>query len=137
MKIVVTGGAGFIGSNFVKFILNRYPDDRVVVLDKLTYAGNPENLAECRDNPNFSFVKGDICDAGVVRDVLEDADAVLNFAAETHVDRSITDPEAFVRTDVLGTFTLLEAVREFGIGRYVQISTDEVYGSISASLGRK
>ncbi len=137
MKIVVTGGAGFIGSNFVKFILERYPDDSVVVLDKLTYAGNPENLAVFKHHPRFSFVRGDICDAGVVREVLSGTDAVLNFAAETHVDRSITDPEAFVRTDILGTFTLLEAVRQLGISRYVQISTDEVYGSIAEGSFRE
>ena len=130
MKIIVTGGAGFIGSNFVKFLMDNYPDDSVHVLDKLTYAGNPANLAPFKERANYSFTMGDICDSEVVREVLHGADAVVNFAAETHVDRSITDPDAFIRTDILGTHTLLEAVRQMGIGRYVQISTDEVYGSI-------
>ena len=132
MRLVVTGGAGFIGSNFVRFMLRRYDDLEVVNLDKLTYAGNLENLRDVEDDPRYAFVKGDICDAAVVRAALEGADAVVNFAAETHVDRSISDPQDFIRTDVLGTHTLLEAVRELGISRYVQISTDEVYGSTEA-----
>ncbi len=130
MRIVVTGGAGFIGSNFVRYMLDRYADVEIVNLDKLTYAGNLANLSDIRDDPRYSFVKGDICDAAVVHAALSDADAVVNFAAETHVDRSISDPQDFIRTDVLGTHTLLEAVRDLGIGRYLQISTDEVYGSI-------
>jgi dTDP-glucose 4,6-dehydratase len=130
VRIVVTGGAGFIGSNFVRYLLERYADDEVVNLDKLTYAGNLANLRDVDDDPRHAFVRGDICDAAAVRGALEGADAVVNFAAETHVDRSISDPQDFIRTDVLGTHTLLEAVRELGIGRYVQISTDEVYGSI-------
>ena len=131
MRIVVTGGAGFIGSNFVHHQLQTYDDVEVVDLDKLTYAGNLENLRDVEDDPRYSFVHGDICDAAVVRSALAGADAVVNFAAETHVDRSISDPQDFIRTDVLGTHTLLEAVRELGVGRYLQISTDEVYGSIA------
>ena len=130
MKIVVTGGAGFIGSNFVRYMLDRHPGTEIVVLDKLTYAGNPANLRDVEDDTRYTFVRGDICDPAAVRTALDGADAVVNFAAETHVDRSISDPQDFIRTDVLGTHTLLEAVRELGIGRYVQISTDEVYGSI-------
>ena len=129
MRLVVTGGAGFIGSNFVRFMLRRYDDLEVVNLDKLTYAGNLENLRDIEDDARYTFVKGDICDAAVVRAALRGADAVVNFAAETHVDRSISGPQDFISTDVLGTHTLLEAVRELGIARYVQISTDEVYGS--------
>ena len=129
MRLVVTGGAGFIGSNFVRFMLRRYDDLDVVNLDKLTYAGNLDNLRDVEDDARYTFVKGDICDAAVVRAALQGADAVVNFAAETHVDRSISGPQDFINTDVLGTHTLLEAVRELGIARYVQISTDEVYGS--------
>ena len=129
MRLVVSGGAGFIGSNFVRFMLRRYDDLEVVNLDKLTYAGNLDNLRDVEDDPRYTFVRGDICDASVVRAALRGADAVVNFAAETHVDRSISGPQDFIRTDVLGTHTLLEAVRELEIARYVQISTDEVYGS--------
>jgi len=129
VRLVVTGGAGFIGSNFVRFMLRRYDDLDVVNLDKLTYAGNLDNLRDVEDDARYTFVKGDICDAAVVRAALQGADAVVNFAAETHVDRSISGPQDFISTDVLGTHTLLEAVRELGIARYVQISTDEVYGS--------
>jgi len=129
VRLVVTGGAGFIGSNFVRFMLQRYDDLEVVNLDKLTYAGNLENLRDVEGDTRYTFVKGDICDDGVVRKALHGADAVVNFAAETHVDRSISGPQDFITTDVLGTHTLLEAVRELGIARYVQISTDEVYGS--------
>jgi dTDP-glucose 4,6-dehydratase len=130
VRIVVTGGAGFIGSNFVHFVLREHPEDEVVVLDKLTYAGNLENLEDVAGDPRYAFVKGDICDPEVVSATLDGADAVVNFAAETHVDRSISGPQDFIRTDVLGTHTLLEAVRSLGVGRYLQVSTDEVYGSI-------
>src|SRR5664280_2215986 len=129
MRIVVTGGAGFIGSNFVRYLLGKYDDLEIVNLDKLTYAGNLENLRDVEDDARHSFVKGDICDAVVVRAALDGADAVVNFAAETHVDRSISDPQDFIRTDVLGTQTLLEAVRALGVDRYLQVGTDEVYGS--------
>jgi dTDP-glucose 4,6-dehydratase len=130
MKILVAGGAGFIGSNFVRYMLEKYPDVSVTVLDKLTYAGNKANLVEWEDNPRYSFVQGDIADKEVVRETMPGMDAVVNFAAETHVDRSILFPDDFVQTDVIGTFTLLEAVRDYKISRYLQISTDEVYGSI-------
>lgn len=133
--VLVTGGAGFIGSNFVHYLLSRRADHRVVVLDKLTYAGNLENLDSVRSDPRFSFVKGDICDAQVVRETMRGCDWVVNFAAETHVDRSIVDPGAFVRTDVEGTYTLLEVARAAGVERFVQISTDEVYGNAEAPDG--
>jgi dTDP-glucose 4,6-dehydratase len=129
-RILATGGAGFIGSNFVLYALERWPGADVVVLDKLTYAGNVENLKSARDNPRFTFVRGDIADEGVVRRAMAGCDAVINFAAETHVDRSILFPKEFVLTDVVGTFTLLEAARELGAIKFVQVSTDEVYGSI-------
>ena len=132
MRLLVTGGAGFIGSAFVRQTLETHPEDEVVVLDKLTYAGNPENLAPVRGNPRFSFHPGDICEADVVNGLLGGVDAVLNFAAETHVDRSILDAGDFVRTDVLGTQVLLEASRRAGVGRFVQVSTDEVYGDVEA-----
>jgi dTDP-glucose 4,6-dehydratase len=131
MKLIVTGGAGFIGSNFVRHVLREHPDDRVVNLDKLTYAGNPANLADIARDPRYTFVQGDVCDATLVRDVLHGADAVVNFAAESHVDRSLVEPDAFLRTDVFGVFTLLEAVRAFKIPRFLHISTDEVYGSVA------
>jgi dTDP-glucose 4,6-dehydratase len=129
VRLVVTGGAGFIGSNFIRFMLSRYDDLEIVNLDKLTYAGNLENLRDVEDDPRYTFVRGDICDPAVVGATLQGADAVVNFAAETHVDRSISGPQDFISTDVLGTHTLLEAVRTLGIARYLQISTDEVYGS--------
>jgi dTDP-glucose 4,6-dehydratase len=131
MKLLVTGGAGFIGSNFVRHVLREHPDDRVVNLDKLTYAGNPANLADMARDPRYAFVQGDICDAALVRDLLRGVDAVVNFAAESHVDRSLVEPDAFLRTDVFGVFTLLEAVRELKVPRFLHISTDEVYGSVA------
>jgi dTDP-glucose 4,6-dehydratase len=130
MKLLVTGGAGFIGSNFVRHALERWPDSHVVVLDKLTYAGSLDNLAGALDDPRFSFVHGDICDPALVHSALAGCDLLLNFAAETHVDRSIQSSGDFVRTDVEGTRTLLDAALECGVRRYVQISTDEVYGDM-------
>jgi len=130
-KILVTGGAGFIGSNFIRHILAKYPDYFVTNLDKLTYCGNLENLKDISSNKNYKFVKGDIVDPGIVNSLVKDADVILNFAAETHVDRSIKDPSGFVRTNVFGTYTLLEAARVHGTELFIQISTDEVYGSIS------
>jgi dTDP-glucose 4,6-dehydratase len=130
MKLLVTGGAGFIGSNFVRYVLRDHPEDQVVVLDKLTYAGRPENLADHEDNPNYKFIHGAIEDREIVAEAVEGVDAIINFAAESHVDRSIEEPDAFITTDVFGTQVLLEAARENKIGRYLQISTDEVYGSI-------
>ena len=129
MRLLVCGGAGFIGSNFVRGRL-RGGEDSIVVLDKLTYAGRRENLQDLEAEPRFSFVRGAIEDPPAVAAAIEGVDAVVNFAAETHVDRSITEPDAFVRTHALGTFVLLEAARERGV-RYLQVSTDEVYGSIA------
>ena len=128
MRLLVCGGAGFIGSNFVRGRL-RGSEDSIVVLDKLTYAGRRENLQDLESEPRFSFVHGAIEDPAAVAAAIDGADAVVNLAAETHVDRSITEPDAFVRTHALGTFVLLEAARERGV-RYLQVSTDEVYGSI-------
>jgi dTDP-glucose 4,6-dehydratase len=137
--IFVTGGAGFIGSNFVRYVLQAMPRAHVVVFDKLTYAGSIENLAVVRQDPRlaarFGFAQGDICDAAAVRAAMAGCDWALNFAAETHVDRSIEDAGAFVRTDVEGAYTLLEAARELGIARFIQISTDEVYGNAEAPDG--
>ena len=132
MKILVTGGAGFIGSNFIRHILDRYPDDKIVNLDKLTYAGNPENLRDVENDPRYTFVEGDICDSAVVKKALAGCDAVVNFAAETHVDRSISSPRDFIMTDVVGAQTILDSVNEQKIPRFVHISTDEVYGSVVA-----
>lgn len=131
-RILVTGGAGFIGSNFVRMVLSERPDCFVVNLDKLTYAGNLENLAGLLDHPNHKFVKGDICDGALVEKIIADhnVDVIINFAAESHVDRSITGPKAFVETNVTGTLTLLEAARDKKLERFVQISTDEVYGAL-------
>jgi dTDP-glucose 4,6-dehydratase len=129
MKLLVTGGAGFIGSSFVRIHLGSRPDDEVVVFDKLTYAGNRANL-EGLPEERLSFVEGDICDRASVHELVAQCDAVVNFAAESHVDRSIEAPDAFIQTDVFGTFVLLEAARDAGI-RHLQISTDEVYGSIA------
>ena len=131
MRILVTGGSGFIGSNFIRYMFTTYPDIEIVNLDKLTYAGNPENLRDVEELDGYTFVHGDICDEVLVEKLLsEGIDAVLNFAAESHVDRSITGPRDFIQTDVFGTFTLLEASRRHGVARYLQVSTDEVYGSI-------
>lgn len=132
MKLLVTGAAGFIGSNFVQLALAERPDWEIVNLDKLTYAGNLENLKDIESDPRYRFVKGDICDRSLVLEAVRGCDAIVNFAAETHVDRSIMEPMAFLRTDMEGTFVLLEAVREGGAGRLLQVSTDEVYGSIAS-----
>ncbi len=129
---MVCGGAGFIGSNYVRRALAGDGDVQVINLDKLTYAGNPDNLREVEADPRYQFVQGDICDRDTVMQAAQGVDAIVNFAAETHVDRSITDPESFLRTDIMGTHTLLEAVRELGISRMVQVSTDEVYGSVES-----
>ena len=137
MRLVVTGGAGFIGSNFIRHVLTTHPEDSVVNLDKLTYAGNLANLADLSVSPRYRFVQGDICDGVVVRDVLAGADALVNFAAESHVDRSLVEPDAFLRTDVFGVFTLLEAVRELGTPRFLHIGTDEVYGSVMEGSSRE
>jgi dTDP-glucose 4,6-dehydratase len=128
MKVVVTGGAGFIGSTYVRYALEKHPDWQVVVLDKLTYAGNRENLEDVRDQ--IVFKQGDIADSAAALEATESADAVLNFAAESHVDRSLVDPGAFVRTNVEGTLVLLEAVRKNKVARFLHVSTDEVYGDL-------
>ena len=131
-RLMVTGGAGFIGSNFARYMLKRHPDYEIVVYDKLTYAGNLDNLADLADNPRYAFVQGDICDAKEVRETIQrhQIDTIVNFAAETHVDRSLTDPGSFIMTDVYGTFILLEAAKALGLERYHQVSTDEVYGQV-------
>ena len=132
MRILVTGGLGFIGSNFIHVVLRERAGVEVVNLDAMTYAGNPANCADLEDDPRYRFVKGDIGEGRAVTAAIGDGvDAIVNFAAETHVDRSILDPEAFLRTDILGTHVLLEAVRSFRIPRFVQVSTDEVYGDVS------
>jgi dTDP-glucose 4,6-dehydratase len=130
--LLVTGGAGFIGSNFIHYMVEKYPEYKIINLDKLTYAGNLENLRDVENNPNYSFVKGDIADAVIVEKIFSEnnVDVVINFAAESHVDRSIDNPGVFIQTDVYGTFVLLEAVRKHNSKLFFQISTDEVYGSI-------
>mgnify|MGYP001447031264 FL=1 len=129
MKLLITGGLGFIGSNFIRLILKKYPDYQITNLDAVTYAGNPENLRDIEKNKNYKFVKGDICDSEIVNSLAKENDAIINFAAETHVDKSILESGSFVRTDVLGTHTLLEAAKKHKIKKFLQISTDEVYGS--------
>jgi dTDP-glucose 4,6-dehydratase len=130
MKILITGGAGFIGSNFIRYLLAKYPDYQVINLDKLTYAGNLNNLKDLRKNPRHTFVKGDICNSKLVDRLATQVDVIVNFAAESHVDRSILSAGQFIQTDVYGTYVLLEAARKYRHRRYIQISTDEVYGSI-------
>lgn len=129
-KILVTGGAGFIGSCFIRHILKKYSDYKVINLDALTYCGNISNLDDVKDNPNYEFVHGNICDKDLVRKIIKDVDFVVNFAAESHVDNSIKNPEIFVQTNVQGTLNLLQACKEIGIERYLQVSTDEVYGTL-------
>lgn len=131
MKLLVTGGAGFIGSNFVRYMLKRHPNYRVVNVDALTYAGNLENLQPVENHPNYTFVQADITDAAMMDALVrQDIDVIVNFAAESHVDRSIVEPDVFVKTNVLGTQVLLDAARKYNVAKYVQISTDEVYGSL-------
>ncbi|HSW00624.1 MAG TPA: dTDP-glucose 4,6-dehydratase [Sedimentisphaerales bacterium] len=133
-SILVTGGAGFIGSNFVRMVLDEHPEVRVANLDKLTYAGNLQNLAEVQNHPQYTFVHGDICDGPLVERLLVEhqIDTIVNFAAESHVDRSITGPKIFIDTNVTGTLTLLQAARDKGLERFLQVSTDEVYGSLGS-----
>ncbi len=133
-KLVITGGAGFIGSHFTHFILQHHPDYEVVVLDALTYAGRRENLKACEGNPRFHFVHGDVRNRTTVEQVLEGAQLVAHLAAETHVDRSILDPDAFVTTDVFGTFVMLDTARKVGVERFLHVSTDEVYGAIEQGV---
>lgn len=129
-KILVTGGAGFIGSNFIRLMLKRHDDYQIINLDKLTYAGNPDNLAEIDGHGNYRFVLGDICDGKLVEDLTKGIDIVINFAAETHVDRSVDDPFVFTQTNVIGTHTLLEYARRNQVKQFIQVGTDEVYGSV-------
>ena len=136
MRLLVTGGAGFMGSNFIRYILHKYPHYEVVNLDRLTYAGNIENLTDIEERfgARYKFVKGDIAASSLVKKIVREVDAIINYAAETHVDRSILSPKSFILTDVVGTYTLLEAARQYRIKRFIQISTDEVYGSIQAGV---
>ena len=132
MKIIVTGGAGFIGSNFVFYMLKKHPDYKIICIDKLTYAGNLSTLESDLDNENFVFYKEDICNRAGIEEIFvkESPDVVVNFAAESHVDRSIENPEIFLQTNILGTQVLMDACRKYGIKRYHQVSTDEVYGDL-------
>ncbi len=138
-NLLITGGAGFIGSNFVRYMLQKYSDYALVVYDKLTYAGNLDNLRDLAGNPRYAFVRGDICDAPAVAQAIREhhIDTVVNFAAETHVDRSIMDADAFIKTDVYGSYVLLEAAKQFGLERYHQVGTDEVYGWVAEGHSRE
>jgi len=133
MRYLVTGGAGFIGSNYIHYLLEKYDDVQVINLDKLTYAGNLDNLRDVENDSRYRFVKGDIGDERLVHELIPEADILVNFAAESHVDRSIGAPDAFIKTDIFGTYVLLEACRKQGIQKFIQISTDEVYGSTEGS----
>ncbi|MCM3128228.1 dTDP-glucose 4,6-dehydratase [Paenibacillus provencensis] len=134
MKLLVTGGAGFIGSNFVLYMLEKHPEYEIINVDALTYAGNLENLKSVEHNPKHSFVKADITDAKAMDELIQqDVDVVVNFAAESHVDRSILEPDVFVKTNVLGTQVLLDAAKKYNVSKFVQVSTDEVYGSLGAT----
>ena len=137
MKVLVTGGAGFIGSNFIRFILKKHPDWDVINFDKLTYCGNLENLKDVENNHRYSFVKGDICDETAVEKAIKNADIVFHFAAESHVDNSIKDPYIFTKTNVLGTHVLLEQARKNKVKKFIYISTDEVYGSVKQGSSKE
>lgn len=130
MKILVTGGAGFIGSCFIRYILDKYQDYKVINLDILSYAGNQDNLKDIENNPNYTFIKGDIADRNIIGELFQEVDSCINFAAETHVDRSISGPAIFIQTNVMGTQNLLYLAKEFKLDRFLQVSTDEVYGSL-------
>ena len=138
-NLLITGGAGFIGSNFVRMMQEQHPDYHLVVYDKLTYAGNLDNLRDLANHPHYTFVHGDICDAALVEETIRSRqiDTIVNFAAETHVDRSIQEPGSFIQTDVFGTYVLLEATRKLGLERMLQVSTDEVYGSVPTGSSRE
>jgi len=137
MKIIVTGGAGFIGSNFIHYWLKNHTDDKIVNIDKLTYAGNLDNLKDVESNDNYSFIHGDICDSSLVEKTMESMDTVVHFAAESHVDRSIMDPSTFVNTNVVGTHVLLEAALKNNVKRFHHISTDEVFGALTLEDSNK
>lgn len=129
-KILITGGAGFIGSCFVRKMLQKHPDYKIINIDALTYAGNIENLDDIKNNPNYTFIHGNICDKKLVNELVSEVDSIINFAAESHVDRSISSPEIFIDTNIKGTLNLLQAAKEHKIERYLQVSTDEVYGTL-------
>lgn len=133
MRILVTGGCGFIGSCFIRQMLKKHPEYKIINLDALTYCGNLENLKDIENNPNYSFVHGNICDKNLVRELIKEVDCVVNFAAESHVDNSIKAPEIFIETNVQGTLNLLQASKEIGVERFLQVSTDEVYGSLGTT----
>lgn len=137
MKLLVTGGAGFIGSNFIIYWFKNHPDDYIVNLDKLTYAGNLENLTEVADNPHYQFTSGDICDARIVNKVTRGIDVIVHFAAESHVDRSIMEPATFIKTNIVGSYTLLEAAVKAKVKHFHHISTDEVFGSLELGTSSK
>ena len=130
MRVLVTGGSGFIGSNFIRFLIEKHPNHEIVNIDKLTYAGNIENLRDVENHKNYSFVEGDICEKDKVKDLVSNCDIIVNFAAESHVDRSIESSHEFIKTNILGTHNLLEAARLNDNKRFHHISTDEVYGSL-------
>lgn len=137
MKLLITGGAGFIGSNFIIYWLKKYPQDRVVNLDKLTYAGNLENLKSVEKNPNYSFVHGDICDPKLVDKTIDNVDVIVHFAADSHVDRSILDPDPFIKTNIVGTYVLLKASLKHQVRRFHHVSTDEVFGELELESKEK
>ena len=137
MKLLVTGGAGFIGSNFILYWIKKYPDDKIINLDKLTYAGNLENLRSVEKNPNYEFVQGDICDPKLVNSLTEKVDTIVHFAAESHVDRSIFDPAPFIKTNIEGTYVLLESALKNKVKRFHHISTDEVFGALELNSTTK
>src|SRR3972149_4853218 len=137
MKLLVTGGAGFIGSNFILYWLKKYPQDKIVNLDKLTYAGNLENLKSVEKNPNYEFVQGDICNPQLVNSLTEKTDVIVHFAAESHVDRSIADPAPFIKTNIEGTYILLEAALKNKVKRFHHISTDEFFGALELNTKEK
>lgn len=137
MRLLVTGGAGFIGSNFIHYWFGNHPNDEIVNLDKLTYAGNPQNLKDIEKDPNYTFIKGDICDSQIVKSAMSGVDTVVHFAAESHVDRSILDPSVFIKTNVLGTHILLEAALNAKVKRFHHISTDEVFGALELNSPEK
>ena len=137
MKLLVTGGAGFIGSNFIRYWLDKYPEDEIVNLDKLTYAGHLSSTKDFKDNPNYKFIKGDICDSVVVNQAMDKVEIVVHFAAESHVDRSIAGPQVFLQTNVLGTQVLLDGAVKHKVKRFHYIGTDEVFGSLSLDSGEK
>lgn len=137
MKLLVTGGAGFIGSNFILYWLKKYPQDKIINLDKLTYAGNLENLKSVEKNPNYKFIKGDICDSQLVNKLTRETETIVHFAAESHVDRSINDPSPFIKTNIEGTYVLLEAALKNKVKRFHHISTDEVFGALELNTKQK